>query len=74
MKQSDSSSCPDCGMDPQDVPHLFDCPGRRSFIYAADLCVTAQYPSFTEVEETIEDAHFIGEAKKYNIIFVVNIE
>ena len=30
--------------------------GTRSFIYADDLCVTAQYPSFTEVEETIEDA------------------
>ena len=25
LKQSDSSSCSDCGMDPQDVPHLFDC-------------------------------------------------
>ena len=25
LKQSDSSGCPDCGMDPQDVPHLFDC-------------------------------------------------
>ena len=25
LKQSDSSSCPDCVMDPQDVPHLFDC-------------------------------------------------
>ena len=25
LKQSDSSSCPDCGMNPQDVPHLFDC-------------------------------------------------
>ena len=25
LKQSDSSSCPDCGMDPQDVSHLFDC-------------------------------------------------
>ena len=24
LKQSDSSRCPDCGMDPQDVPHLFD--------------------------------------------------
>ena len=23
FKQSDSSSCPDCGMDPQDVPHLY---------------------------------------------------
>ena len=28
-------------------------PGTRSFIYADDLCVTAQYPSLTE---TIEDA------------------
>ena len=25
LKQSDSSSCQDYGMDPQDVPHLFDC-------------------------------------------------
>ena len=25
LKQSDSSRCPDCGMDPQDVPRLFDC-------------------------------------------------
>ena len=24
LKQSDSSSCPDCGMNPQDMPHLFD--------------------------------------------------
>ena len=24
LKQTDSSSCPDCGMDPQDVPHLFN--------------------------------------------------
>ena len=33
---------------------LYD--GTRSFIYAYDLCVTAQYSSFTEVERTIEDA------------------
>ena len=25
LKQTDSSNCPDCGMDPQDVPHLFNC-------------------------------------------------
>ena len=25
LKQTDSSSCQDCGMDPQDVPHLFNC-------------------------------------------------
>ena len=28
----------------------------RSFIYAYDICVTAQYSSFTEVERTIGDA------------------
>ena len=25
LKQTDSSSCPDCGMEPQDDPHLFNC-------------------------------------------------
>ena len=30
--------------------------GTRNFIYADDLCVTAQYSSFTEVESTIGDA------------------
>ena len=30
--------------------------GTRSFIYAADLCITAQYQSFKKVEETIEEA------------------
>ena len=25
LKPTDSSSCPDCGMGPQDVPHLFNC-------------------------------------------------
>ena len=30
--------------------------GTRNFIYAYDLCVTAQYSSFTEVETTIRDA------------------
>ena len=30
--------------------------GTRNFIYAYDLCVTAQYSSFTEVETTIGDA------------------
>ena len=29
--------------------------GTRSFIYADDLCVTAKYSSFTEVERTIGD-------------------
>ena len=30
--------------------------GTRSFIYADNLCITAQYPTFTEVEDTIEEA------------------
>ena len=30
--------------------------GRRSFIYADNLCVTARYSSFREVERTIGDA------------------
>ena len=30
--------------------------GTQNFVYADDLCVTAQYPSFTEVEHTIEEA------------------
>ena len=25
LKRTDPSSCPDCGMDPQDVPHLSNC-------------------------------------------------
>ena len=30
--------------------------GTRNFVYAEDVCGTAQYPSFTEVEHTIEEA------------------
>ena len=30
--------------------------GTRSFIYVDDLCITAQYYSFKQVEETIEEA------------------
>ena len=30
--------------------------GTRNCIYADDVCVTAQYPSFTEVEHAIEEA------------------
>ena len=37
--------------------------GTRSFIYADDLCVTAQYPTFQEVEQQIEDA--LGELTHY---------
>ena len=37
--------------------------GTRSFIYADDLCVTAQYTTFQEVEQQIEEA--LGELTHY---------
>ena len=37
--------------------------GTRSFIYANDLCITAQYPTFQEVEQIIEEA--LGELRHY---------
>ena len=37
--------------------------GTRSFIYAYDLCVTAQCPTFQEVEQQIEEA--LGELTHY---------
>ena len=37
LKQSDSSNCPDCRMDPQDVPHLFDCTAHPNDLSSANL-------------------------------------
>ena len=37
--------------------------GTRSFIYADDLCITAQYPTFLKIENTIKEA--LGELTKY---------
>ena len=37
--------------------------GTRSFIYADDLCITAQYPTFQEDEHIIEEA--LGELTHY---------
>ena len=37
--------------------------GTMSFIYSCDLCVTAQYPTFQEVEQQIEEA--LGELTHY---------
>ena len=37
--------------------------GTRSFIYTDDLCITAQYPTFQEVESKIEEA--LGELTHY---------
>ena len=30
--------------------------GTRSYIYANNLCITAQFPTFSQVEKTIEEA------------------
>ena len=30
--------------------------GTRSFIHADDLCITAKFPTFSQVESTIEEA------------------
>ena len=37
--------------------------GTRSFIYADDLCITAQFLTFSQVESTIEEA--LGELTEY---------
>ena len=37
LKQSDSSRCPDCGMDPHDVPHLLDCVARPNDLSPVNL-------------------------------------
>ena len=37
--------------------------GTRRFIYANDLCITAQFPTFSQVESTIEEA--LGELTEY---------
>ena len=37
LKQTDSSSCPDWGMDLQDVPHLFNCPAHPTTLTPENL-------------------------------------
>ena len=37
--------------------------GTRSFIYADDMCITAQYPTLSQVEITVEKA--LGKLTKY---------
>ena len=37
--------------------------GTRSFIYADDLCITSQFPTFSQVESTIEEE--LGELTEY---------
>ena len=43
LKQSDSSRCPDCGMDPQDVPHLFDCVAHPNDLSPVNLWTRATW-------------------------------
>ena len=37
LKQTDSSSCPDCRIDPQDVFHLFDCTAHPNDLSPVNL-------------------------------------
>ena len=37
LKQTDTSSCPDCGMDPQDVSHLFNCIDHPTALISENL-------------------------------------
>ena len=38
LKQPDSSSCLDCGMDPQDIPHhLFHCTAHSNYLPSVNL-------------------------------------
>ena len=37
LKQTDSSSCPDCGMALQDVPHLFNCTAHPTTLTPENL-------------------------------------
>ena len=54
LKQTDSSSCPDCGMDPQDVPHLFNCTAHPTTLTTESLWdrlfKTIREPSFLDPE------------------------
>ena len=38
LKQTDTSCCPDCGMDPQDVSHLFNCTAHPNDLSPVNLC------------------------------------
>ena len=37
--------------------------GTKRFIYADDLCITSQFPTFSQVESTIEEV--LGELTEY---------
>ena len=51
LKQSDSSSCPHCGMDPQDVPHMFDCTAHSNDLLPVIL--------WDKPVETIQELSFL---------------
>ena len=60
------STTGDCSL-PHSIQHIHKrlpiLDGTRSFIYADDLCITVQYPTFQEVEQIIEEA--LGELTHY---------
>ena len=61
------STTGECSL-PHPIQHIYErsanpIDGTRSFIYTDDLCVTAQYPTFQEVEQQIEEA--LGELTHY---------
>ena len=37
LKQNDYSNCPDCGMDSQDVPHMFNCMAHSNDLSPVNL-------------------------------------
>ena len=53
MLETDSSSCPDCGMDAQDVPHLFNCTAHPTDMSPVNLwdkpVNTIRYDTGTEL-------------------------
>ena len=52
LKLTDSSSCPDCGIDQQDIPHLFNCTAHPTDLSPVNLWVrpvkTLQEQSFLD--------------------------
>ena len=40
--------------------------GTRSFVYADDLCITAQFPTFSQEESTIEEVYYRNNSLRAN--------
>ena len=60
FKQSNSSSCPDCVMDPQDVPHLLDCTAHPNDLSPVNLWnrpIETTQELMRMVEDDIQQQH-----------------